>query len=116
MMYELIEALVELIKEEDVYKNFVKESSLLENEEIHSMLVDYQFKKDEYTRMKPYAKYQDISTYQKAYLDAKQDISNNDVIKRYYSAYYELNDLLDELTDLVFKGISDEIVNERYSL
>ena len=43
-------------------------------------------------------------------------MSQNSFIQNYYQAYDQLNDLLEEVTHIVFKNISDDLQIERFQL
>ena len=44
------------------------------------------------------------------------EMSQNSFIQNYYQAYDQLNDLLEEVTCIVFKSISDDLQIERFQL
>ena len=44
------------------------------------------------------------------------EMSQNSFIQNYYQAYDQLNDLLEEVTCIVFKNISDDLQIERFQL
>ena len=43
-------------------------------------------------------------------------MSQNENIQKYYQSYYKINELLDEVTKIVFKDISDSLDTSGYKL
>ena len=60
-----------------------------------------------------------LSMYQSLKKELQQvqyEMSQNSFIQNYYQAYDQLNDLLEEVTCIVFKNISDDLQIERFQL
>lgn len=115
-MYILLEELMNCIYNDQVYQDYLKSKLELEDNYIKELLLEYQDKKNNYYHMKKYEKYTDISSVKKEFVQIKNKISKNNIIQDYYHHYYLLNDMLEELTKIIFDGISDDLTFDRYSL
>lgn len=115
-MYILIDELKECIYNEEVYKQFMSSKMKLEDEDVRDLLLRYQDIKEQYFSMKKYEKYIDTTSIKEEYLKIKRKVSENKNIQEYYNDYYLLNDMLDDLTKIIFKDISDELSFDRYLL
>lgn len=112
-MFDLLDEIKEMICEEEEYQKFLAANQKLEN--VNQLLTDYQQAANQYYTHRKYEKYIDISSYKNKFLELKKKVNETKEVQEYYNAYYEVNDLLDELTEIIFAGIS-EIELERYSL
>lgn len=115
-MYTLIEELQECIFRNEKYKEYIKAKNELNKEEVYQLLLKYQDVQHEYFKMKEYEKYNDMTSIKKEYQKMKKEISQNQQIQDYYLKYYEINELLDEITEIIFDGISEDLHIDRYSL
>ena len=48
--------------------------------------------------------------------EVRKRMSQNENIQKYYQSYYKINELLDEVTKIVFKDISDSLDTSGYKL
>lgn len=115
-MYTLLEELQELIYQDEKYLAYMRAKELLEKDDIHQLLMKYQDISCQYFKMKKYEKYTDISKIKGEYQKVKKEISETKEIQDYYLRYYEINEMLEEITKVIFEGISEDIKLERYSL
>lgn len=115
-MYTLLEQLQECICKDEKYQAFMQAKKLLEKDDIHQLLMCYQDVSQEYFRMKEYEKYTDMSSLKAQYQKLKKEISETKEIQDYYLRYNELNEMLEEVTKIIFGGISEDLNLERYSL
>lgn len=113
-MFEIIDELIELLFQENSYQEFIKANQKIED--ISNDLLLYQDISNEYYKMKKYEKYVGISEVKSKYIETKQQLEKREEVIEYYKSYHKLNDLLEELTSIIFDGISDELKVERYSL
>ena len=115
-MFTLLNDLNECICNDEKYKAYIEAKKQLEKEDINQLLKKYQNISHDYFKLKQYEKYTDISSSKKEYIEIKKQISNKQIIQEYYTKYYELNGLLEEVTKIIFSGISDELLLDRYLL
>lgn len=113
-MYKEIDELVNAIVQDDIFKNYLEKESLLHSHELNSLLNKHQMIQDDYLRMKEYEGYVSIAETKEKLKDMKNELAQNNDIQDYYQSYYQLNDLLDEVTKIVFDGISQEIYINRW--
>lgn len=115
-MEDLIAALVIEIKKDQRYQTFLKLEQKLQQKNIAQLLYEYQEALDTYHDVQQYKEYIDISESEQRVKELKIQISKNKDIQEYYKAYHEVNELLEQVTELVFKDISKEIDMARYVL
>lgn len=108
-MNEKIDNLVCAIKEDQRYINFIEASKLLEREDVHQLLIQYQTVLSKLNELKQFDQYIDNSKIRKELKDIKMQMASNAIIQNYYQCYHELNDLLAHVTHIVFSGISDSL-------
>ena len=96
-MEEILDKLITEIKLDQRYIDYVEAEKKLHNQEIDSLLHEYQNKLNQYR-------------------DLKKKIASNEDILDYYCKYHRLNDFLDEITKVVFGGISNELDLSPYQL
>ena len=113
-MYKEIDELVKAISEDEVFLNYVRENRNLHNEDILSLLTKHQMIQDDYLKMKQYESFVSIEETKEKLKEVKIELSSHPQIQSYYQSYYQLNDLLDEVTHIVFDGISDEIYLDKW--
>ena len=109
-MEQKIDELIDLIKETDEYRNFQASSILLEAKEIQELLMELQGKISQINELKKYGDYVDCGELEQELRSIRQKVSQNETIQRYYRDYYALNEMLGELTRIIFKDISPEII------
>lgn len=115
-MEDLIAALVIEIKKDKRYQNFIKQEQILQQHDIAKVLQEYQDALDTYRDLQQYKDYIDISESEQKVKTLKRQISQSKEIQDYYRAYHEVNDMLEKVTEMVFKDISKEIDMARYVL
>ena len=101
-MNETIYDLIDAIKEDKRYLQFKEQSLKLLNQETKELLDNYQNLLQELDDLKKFEKY--------------IDLTQNENIQKYYQSYYKINELLDEVTKIVFKDISDSLDTSGYKL
>ena len=94
-MNETIYDLIDAIKEDKRYLQFKEQSLKLLNQETKELLDNYQ--RQELNKV-------------------RKRMSQNENIQKYYQSYYKINELLDEVTKIVFKDISDSLDTSGYKL
>lgn len=115
-MNEVINDLVDAIKEDHRYINFINASKLLQEESVAKLLNNYQTVLNELNYLKQFDSYIDNSDKRKELKEIKKELANHEIIQNYYQAYYEINDLLDNITQLVFQNISDSLNTTGFKL
>ncbi len=106
-MYKEIDELIEAIKKDDIFQAYIKAQRALDNLETRTLLSKHQQLQEDYARIKKYRPNDDIKEELKK---VKKEMISNQSIQDYYQAYYALNDLLNEITHVIFDGISDELI------
>ena len=96
-MNETIYDLIDAIKEDKRYLQFKEQSLKLLNQETKELLDNYQNLLQELN-------------------EVRKRMSQNENIQKYYQSYYKINELLDEVTKIVFKDISDSLDTSGYKL
>ena len=66
--------------------------------------------------MKKFEKYIDLTQKRQELNEVRKRMSQNENIQKYYQSYYKINELLDEVTKIVFKDISDSLDTSGYKL
>lgn len=115
-MYKEIDALVKAIYEDQIFQNYLESEALLHDEKMILLLSRHASLQEEYLKLKKFSQYISIDGIKKDLLDVKKEMMENSVVQRYYQSYYALNDLLEEVTKIVFDNISDEIDVDVFSL
>ncbi|MDD3027027.1 MAG: YlbF family regulator [Erysipelotrichaceae bacterium] len=110
-MEQKIDELIDLIKNTEQYQNFTASSSLLESPEVQALLKELQGKIARINELKKYGNYVDLSALEQELKNTRLLVSQNGIVQAYYRDYYALNELLDELTRIIFKDISPEIIH-----
>ena len=106
-MEEILDKLITEIKLDQRYIDYVEAEKKLHNQEIDSLLHEYQNKLNQYI---------DNQEIKDEIRDLKKKIASNEDILDYYCKYHRLNDFLDEITKVVFGGISNELDLSPYQL
>lgn len=108
-MNEIINQLVDAIKEDQRYLDFMEASRTLEEKEIKELLDEYQSVLNEFHNLKQFGTYIDLTKQKEQLKEIKKKIGNNKTIQLYYQKYYNINELLNQVTHLVFQNISDSL-------
>lgn len=115
-MEELLDKLVMEIKQDQRYLEYIEAENQLQNQETVSLLRDYQNKINQYDELRQYNQYIDNQEIKNELKELKKSLSNNQDILNYYEKYHCLNDFLDEITKIVFGGISNDLDLSPYKL
>lgn len=115
-MYKEIDELVDAIVSDEKFKDFQRSQELLKDDDVYLLLSKHQSLQDDYMRLKQYENYVSIDETKEQLKEIKKQLMSHPYIQQYYQSYYQLNDLLEEVTHLVFDGISEEIEVNRWSL
>ena len=107
-MEEILDKLITEIKLDQRYIDYVEAEKKLHNQEIDSLLHEYQNKLNQYDELKKYNQYIDNQEIKDEIRDLKKKIASNEDILDYY--------FLDEITKVVFGGISNELDLSPYQL
>ena len=105
-MNETIYDLIDAIKEDKRYLQFKEQSLKLLNQETKELL----------DNLKKFEKYIDLTQKRQELNEVRKRMSQNENIQKYYQSYYKINELLDEVTKIVFKDISDSLDTSGYKL
>lgn len=111
MVNKLIEDLVASLKEETVYKQYIKAKENLN--QYADLLLNYKETKEEYIKMRPYFKYQDFTELKERFEILSNQVSQLKDYREYLKISHQLQNRLDELTDLLFSGVlieAEEVV------
>lgn len=115
-MNEIINELVDAIKEDQRYIDFINASKTLQEDDVFQLLNDYQTVLNDLQYLKQFDSYIDNSTKKLELREIKQKMANNEIIQNYYQTYYEINDLLNHVTDIVFQNISPSLNTTGFKL
>ena len=86
------------------------------NQETKELLDNYQNLLQELDDLKKFEKYIDLTQKRQELNEVRKRMSQNENIQKYYQSYYKINELLDEVTKIVFKDISDSLDTSGYKL
>ena len=111
-MNETIYDLIDAIKEDKRYLQFKEQSLKLLKQETKELLDNYQNLLQELDDLKMF----DLTQKRQELNEVRKRISQNENIQKYYQIYYKINELLDEVTKIVFKDISDSLDTSGYKL
>lgn len=111
MVNKRIEDLVESLKEETVYQQYLEAKEDLNQHA--DLLLSYKKTKEEYIKMRPYFKYQDFTELKERFETLSNQVSELKAYREYLKISHQLQDRLDELTSLIFSGVlieAEEVV------
>lgn len=115
-MYELIDELIEAILNTNEFKNYQQaQKQLFENQTV-VLLSRYQSLMEDYLKIKDYPMNIGQDDLKEKIHEIRREMSCHPGIQLYYQSYYQLNDLLEEVTQIVFQGISKDLKMERFQL
>lgn len=115
-MEEIINKLVNEIKLDQRYLDYIEAEKKLYTKDVNALLHEYQAKLSHYEELKQFDQYIDNSQLKEEIKILKKQISDNDDILDYYQKYHRLNDFLEEITKIVFGNISEELDLSPYKL
>ncbi|MEG0368343.1 MAG: YlbF family regulator [Coprobacillus sp.] len=115
-MYKEIDELVEAICHDDIYREYAKAEESLNDENVVLLLSRHQILQEDYLRIKQLEGYVSSDDLKQQLKDVKTEMIQNPIIQNYYQRYYQMNELLDEVTIRVFQGISEELTFDKFQL
>lgn len=115
-MYKEIDELIEAICKDDIFKNYHQSEKTLYQEDVMLLLSRHQMLQEDYLKMKRYQNYITNDDLKEKLKEVKDEMANHPQIRTYYQNYHAFNELLEEVTRLVFQGVSDEISFDMFSL
>ena len=113
-MEEIMDQLIDVIKQQPYYKNFKNSEKKLDLEQ--DILICYRQVLDEYEEMKKYEDYVDITSIKDKLRKIQAKMNDSKVICDYYQSLHQLNDQLDEITKIIFQDISDDLLVSQFKL
>ena len=115
-MNDIINELVDAIKQDQRYLDFQKASQSLNQKDVLELLNKYQSVLSDLQYLKQFDAYIDISDKKNELKDIKKELANHCTIQDYYQAYYQINALLEQVTKLLFQNISDSLNTTGFQL
>ena len=115
-MYEKIDALIEAIMKTDEFIRYQEAVSRLNQSQTIALLSRYQTLMEDYLKMRDYSFDVGQTELKKQLKEVYHEMNQNLDIQEYYQSYHQLNDLLEEVTQVVFQDISCDLKIERYQL
>ena len=113
MIYDEILALIEAIKQEDCFLYYQESLKVFENEEIQSLMRQLDRLMEEKESLARFGKYANTKDLTQKITDIRRELYQKPEMQVYLEAYSELNKMLDEITNIVFDDISDELAKGR---
>ena len=113
-MYKLIDELVDAICKDELFIEYKQNNKLLEDNDLKMLVSRHNAIFEDYLRLKEYEKYVSIDETKNELLEVKKELTDHPLIQQYYKSYYAINDLLEEVTNIVFDNVSDDIMMKRY--
>ena len=108
-MEEVLDRLIAQIKLDQRNLDYIEAEKKLHDDDIESLLKEYQDKLSEYEDLKKYEQYIDKQEIKNEIRKLKKEIGENPVIIDYYQKYHNLNDFLEQITKIVFGNISKQL-------
>lgn len=105
-MNETIAALIQALKEEEVYRQY--NVCLQELNNHHELLAAYQKAKQEYIDMRPYFKYQDFSDLKARVQQRSSELTQLESYQDYMQSLHQLEARLEEITAQIFKDVFEQ--------
>ena len=113
-MEEKMDQLIALIQKDEKYQDFKqKEKDLLK---VESILMEHSKIMEEYQSLKQYEAYIDSSSIKEKLKAVKQKMATTPEIVAYYQSYHQLNDFLDEITQIIFGDLNLKLNTSLYQL
>lgn len=108
-MYKEIDELIDAVCCDEVFNHYCECQKKLYDPHIMTMLSQHQILQEDYTKMKKYQKYVSNDDLKEKLMEIKKEMSECSEIQAYYQSHHKLNELLTEITEIVFKDISLEL-------
>ena len=99
-----------------IHDNLEKLRIILRKKETNELLERYQETLNEINDLKKYEGYIDLTSKKEELKEIKKQMTSNQDIQEYYQSYYEINRLLDHVTQIIFKDISQILDTTGYKL
>lgn len=119
MIYDFIDALVNAIREEESYLAYQDALTQLKQETVKDLLSSYQRACEKQAELAQYAPYIDLHEIDETAAKLKKQVDALPEVIAYQEALKHLNCDLDEVSQLVFGGIADDLyigrVEKRYA-
>lgn len=115
-MYEKIDELIAAILKSEEFINYHQAQCQLYQSETMALLSKYQSLMEDYLKIRDYSMDVGQKTLKKQIQNIQREINQHPDIQCYYQAYYQFNDLLEEVTQIVFENISCNLKLERFRL
>ena len=82
----------------------------LQDKDVLALLNNYHQSYENYQNIKQYEPYISSEQEKQNWIKMKKELSHHPLIQQYYQSYYELNELLEIVTNIVFQNISEDII------
>lgn len=114
MDYDLLEQLIESIKQEQCYQNFMKVKRDIDSKQNILLLISrIKEKEQQYQEMMKYKNYISLDDLKEEIRNLKISLYSYNEVIVYNSCLKILNNRLDEISNILFSGVSDELVTSR---
>ena len=113
MIYESINELIEAIKEEECFKSYHDSLQVFKLPEVESLMREMNRLNEEKEDVARFGTYCDTKERQERITNIRRELYSIPEMNAYLSAYSELNEMLDDITTIVFDDISDELAKGR---
>lgn len=113
MIYESINELIEAIKEEECFKSYHDSLQVFKLPEVESLMREMNRLNEEKEDLARFGPYCDMKELQERITNIRRELYSIPEMNAYLSAYGELNEMLDDITTIVFDDISDELAKGR---
>ena len=109
MIYDLIDELVNALRQDPVYLAYLDALDVLKRDDIDHLIKNYQKAVADKEDVARYGAYIDLSDYDRKIEDARKQLYALPEVFDYLMALKKVNALTDEVTSIVFANISDEL-------
>lgn len=114
MDYDLLEQLIESIKQEQCYQDFMKAKRDIDSKQNILLLISrIKEKEQQYQEMMKYKNYISLDDLKEEIRNLKISLYSYNEVIVYNSCLKILNNRLDEISNILFSGVSDELVTSR---
>lgn len=114
MDYDLLEQLIESIKQEQCYQDFMKAKRDIDSRQNILLLISrIKEKEQQYQEMMKYKNYISLDDLKEEIRNLKISLYSYNEVIVYNSCLKILNNRLDEISNILFSGVSDELVTSR---
>ncbi len=114
MDYDLLEQLIESIKQEQCYQDFMKAKRDIDSKQNILLLISrIKEKEQQYQEMMKYKNYIFLDDLKEEIRNLKISLYSYNEVIVYNSCLKILNNRLDEISNILFNGVSDELVTSR---